>query len=106
MYLFINSMYTHTHTHTYTHTHTHAHTHAHTHTHTHTHTHSKNTCGYSGLAEVIKALSYSPSIEHLLLTDLSLSGGSVTSSNLPAALAKLFGLSVTLKQVNIIFARV
>ena len=57
---------------------------------------SKNSCGYAGLAEVVKALAYSPSIEELLLTDLKLSGGSTAA--LAEALKKLFNLSVSLKK--------
>ncbi len=58
---------------------------------------SKNSCGQAGLAEVLKALSYSPSIEELILTDMKVSGGSI--SVLTSALGKLFELTVTLKKV-------
>ncbi len=60
---------------------------------------SKNSCGRVGLAEVLKSLSYSPSIEELLLTDLDVSGGSGTTATLTSALGKLFELTVTLKKV-------
>ena len=59
--------------------------------------HSKNQCGAVGLAAVIKSLAYSPSIEELLLTDLS--RVTTTTSHLSEALEKLFLLTVSLKKV-------
>ena len=74
---------------------------AHTHTHTHTHTHSKNNCGM-GLASVVKNLSYSPSIEELILTAMTLRVGSETSA-LASALEKLFSLTASLKKVKLCY---
>lgn len=61
--------------------------------------HSKNSCGAAGLAEVLKSLSYSPSLKELMLTGLSISG-SMTSGSLPTSLGKMFELSVTLEKVE------
>ena len=62
---------------------------------------SKNRCGNVGLAEVIQSLSYSSTIEELLLTDISLvGGGTAYLSTLSKALGKLFQLTVSLKKVQ------
>ncbi|XP_064385052.1 uncharacterized protein LOC135333952 isoform X2 [Halichondria panicea] len=59
---------------------------------------SKNQCGI-GLSSVITNLAYSPSIEELSLTAITLkSGGSTTE--LSNALEKLFSLTVSLKKVS------
>jgi hypothetical protein len=50
---------------------------------------------------VIQSLSYSSTIEELLLTDISLTaGGSTHLSTLSKALTKLFQLTVSLKKVK------
>ncbi len=58
---------------------------------------SKNQCGM-GLSSVITNLAYSPSIEELSLTAITLRAGGSTTE-LSDALEKLFSLTVSLKKV-------
>ncbi len=60
---------------------------------------SKNQCGM-GVASVISNLAYSPAIEELTITAISLTH-SPHSSTLADALKKLFSLTISLKKVLI-----
>ena len=63
---------------------------------------SKNPCGPVGLAAVLESLSYSSSIEELLLSNLTGGGMAIWTNVFPLskALTKLFELTVSLKKVR------
>ena len=63
---------------------------------------SKNPCGSVGVAAVLESLSYSSSIEELLLSNLTGSVGIYWTDvgSLSKALGKLFELTVSLKKVK------